>query len=352
MRHASLTLLPFVLSGCAIEWDEDELGHEQLAVLEQHVLQEPIVLDCGANERAIDSDTIDYINLNAGDELLVGGDALIEYTDPPDAESDELVQTWLACKPAPINTGATAYPTASQVLSRTGQNVWQVVGYGNTSDAHGTRAVYTATVTDRHVCWLVYGCSTVDEADFPSDSHGSVTVQPGAALHNYSPNQYPGINVKTSSDVAITSTAGTQVQVVTWNAQGASQADDEVVVRWSPHVTTCLSNDDYCSGLAKEPEHPGFYWRISLWQYNSGTLCNTQTGVWSARVPCEEEDHHCDVRIFTTVFPIITGGTCGTTTAQRTFRAFASIAKASDGWPWSDLVVNGGTETNLTMYSR
>lgn len=368
VEHAIAMVCGF--GACTLDEESPALDETQQAALTQRTLGSDLEIWCDPDQqnRMVRTNTSFKVTMAEGDTLLVGGDALVEYTTPgddpwypwADTYSDELANTWIACRYCPDDTCPPLDETpGSLALSATGQNLWEDDFVdGNLSDAHGTRAIYKAAASGTHQCWMIYSCAGVDEWDGGGD--GRVTFRSTSSIHHYAPNEYPGMNWKLDVNVPVTSESITSVQYQTWNAGLSTQGDSELVARWSPHVSVCLDSDqqdgEMCDTLAAGVD-AGFDWRFVVRQYYGSTLCNSAASAWSHE-PCFKEEHHCDVKVLSSTFPIVAGNGnyawCGTTLSARKFVIDAQMKKPQDALV-ADLVVSGApakADTNLVLYSR
>jgi hypothetical protein len=355
-----------VFGGCAFEEDAPNIGDSQHLAATTYTLIDDLYLPCGSTAHwTRHPQTTFSIQLNTGDTIFVGSDTLIEYPMSEWAGNlNENPSTELACRPG---SAPTDFSVLAETQGRTDQNLHNRDS-PNLSDTHFNRAMYTATQDGTHYCDVIYYCGPVPAGN--PDPDGQVVVRAGSTIFHHPINQFPGTNWKFSGDMFVTDTSGTtRIQTQTWNPgpDGLATAGfDELVVRWSPQVDDCLASDvdagnpnAIClGGSYKGYDHDTYFrWRLGVSQYkinadNTATLCNTAVGAWSNSVVCTHDNHHCDINIYTTNFPILDTTACGGASAKRKFTVFADLKKDLVGSPYSDMRVHGGAGTNLMVYAH
>jgi hypothetical protein len=318
------------------------IAEEEAGAQTRQYLNSDVTLDCAVNEAAAPAATTVRTYMNAGDTLWVGGFA--DSTLLPGSWK-ELANTFLACAPG---TTTTITPNTTQIQSRTGINLWDVGTDGTPAARHQTRAIYTAPKAGVQTCWMVYQCI--------HKNAGHIEFGANSFIQHYAPNQYPGTNWKQEADVSIDSTSSITVENRTWDAGTASRNDSEVVVMWKPHLTNCAACDRQCPADAQGSDNDAYFrWRITVYQYKDGMVCNKNFGAFSADVRCRHHDHHCGVNVYTRAVPIVTGmgteGDCGSSSSSRKFKVYAQLRKRSEAD--NDFNAHGGhAYANLSIYSR
>ena len=385
-RLGCALLMSLAPLSCAFEAeDEAVVGESQSPVLTTTTLEDPVTLDCEGNAFTNAPQTQFTVALSGGDMVWVAGDSTVQYSqfgsfDSLENSTIDGVLTYLSCHAGLLPDTESSNgepPRAESHMSRSSQNVWAVnpsAPYGNLQYTHRTRAIFTAPpfTTGPYTCWMTYGCW-----DTGTNTAGQIRFLGTSTLRYYSTNQYPGQSwnqprgnclgddsgvsgCKVLSDPVTHAPVTSKPQEETWIAGPLSSGDTEVVATWSPLITNCIDPDlhnERCDwSMMATNSDTYFRWRLGVYQRNNGTTCNKAFGAWSNPVLCDWRTHHCGADIYTTVFPIIadpqmgTEGSCGSSTANRNFKVFAQIRKANG--EDNDLVVEGGTYSNLMIYSR
>lgn len=317
-------------------------------------LSNDVVLDCGASggsqSRSIDSTGTRHTTyMQKGDTLWVAGNVLAEYQPSSDMYSKELVETYLMCG---HNVAPTVNVNYSWVQSRSGVNHWKISGEGSrVVTTHYTKAIYTANESGLHSCWIIYACS-------PKSGDVMIFRRNQTFLKYYPVNAYPGINWIPEGDhlvdsVNVHTPGGSKI----WDAGLSTQDDTEVVVYWSPRMTNCEEGDAQCGSLFDGYDLDTYFdWRIVVYQYNEGNVCNKQFGPWHNQSICKHHDHHCDFKTPGEVFSIVVGGGsegyCGDNTSYRKFKVYTQMRKNHDSY--SDIMIHNShtARSNFMVYSR
>lgn len=359
--YYTMTLLAGIAgyTGCA----EVELETDVTQLASSTTLDTDLTLECDTSGevKTTSSDTEVTINMNSGDLLYVQGTVATEYLPEGASYAKSLVGTRLACK-AGDSSVVTTSPQIADIESRSGTNQWdRDPGYDNIYKTHITKAIYEATTSGDHTCWIVYACNGKTDHDWK-------ILKDDTYLRYYSANAYPGINWIEQDDYLIDSTSthtpgGSRI----WDAGTTTSGDTEVVGFWQPHLTNCLdeARETQChTPYDGDDDSTHFSWRLVVYQYNGNNLCNRNFSSWSSTITCPYDDHHCGTSAYTTVFDIITGTgnynsqNCGTTSASRKFKLYGQIKKtdATD----SDIQLHArnfdsqviNNHTNIGIYSR
>ena len=365
--RTALVVFLATVGACALEPfgpEPPDIGDDQMHSSTIYDLNNDLVVDCAAQNWTRKSGTTFAINLAANQTIFIGSDTLIEYP-AENWGSDESIENafaYLACRDGSVLgvPGWHDQPSNAEIQGRTNQNLHNV-GSGNVSDTHFARAMYTAaggyTGVHTHYCWVSYACGPVPDPPQGSDPDGQVTVRAGSTIFHHTVDEFPGTNWQLATDDWITSTTTDRIHTGTWNAGLTTSGFDELVVRWSPQVDHCLSGDSFCQGYYSSTDDTFFRWRLGVDQYRvntdgSSTLCNSTVGAWSNAVVCTRYNHHCDINIYTTNFPISKTTACGGSSGPRRFTVYADMKKDLDGAPYADMRIHGGQATNLMVYAH
>lgn len=301
------------------------------------------------------------VYMEEGDTLWVGGTVYATYQPAAGApaEMSAVVRTRLACAPTD-SIADFDDPQDAWFQSSTITNHYRgKAGFADKLTAtHLTKAVYTpapGTEGMMHTCWLLYGMGG-------DPGYDQTRFSAASFLTYHSVNQYPGENFRLNgSGSQIIATTGTHTPggPQYWEAGTSTQGDTEVVVYWSPLLTTCQSPDATCAavGMYDGDDANGYYdTRLVVYQQTPTATCNIDGGTWTSRVLLKP-DHHYDVETYSRVVPIVTGTgnqqiSCG---SDRTFKVWAQIRKTYDTAPYPDILIEGddsAAPTNLLIYSR